>query len=396
MTTRTPTSFRREPASPPGGYVVLEEAAIGFGLGSGDSARLFGPGGAPLVDSFVWTAHAPTTYGRCPNGTGAFATTATVTKGSSNECGSADAGADGGPGGGTDASTDATSNSPVVVNEVESNGGVPGDWVELFNRGAVAVDLSGWIFKDNDDTHVHVIPAGTSIAPGGYLMLEEAALGFGLGAADSARLFDASGLTLADSFTWTSHATTTYGRCPNGTGAFTTMTTVTKGAANDCTGGGDAGGGVSDGGVSDGSADADGGGLLFTPWPGANSVVTVDNAGTFASNLSGLNYQPAANGNPAILWAVQNGPSILYRLEWNGTAWVSSTSDGWSAGKTLVYPSGTGGPDSEGVTLADWSSPASTWLRNATTRPTPSAGSAYCVSTRAQPARRSLRRTSGT
>ena len=339
----------------PGANVVLEEANIGFGLGSGDSARLFAPGGAPLVDSFVWTAHAATTYGRCPNGTGAFATTAIVTKGTSNEC-SADGGTDGGTGGGgTDASSDGAGIGSVVVNEVESNGGVPGDWVELFNRGAVSVDLSGWIFKDNDDTHVYTIPGGTSIAPGAYVMLEEASLGFGLGAADSARLFGAGGLTIADSFTWTSHAATTYGRCPNGTGAFATTTTVTKGGANDCTGGSDAGGG-SDGGAVDGSADA--GGLVFTPWPGANAVATVDNAGTFASNLSGLYYEPADSGSPAILWAVQNGPSILYRLEWNGTAWVSSTADGWSAGKTMVYPSGAGGPDSEGVTMAEWNAPA--------------------------------------
>ena len=56
----------------------------------------------------------------------------------------------------------------VRINEVESSGGTPGDWVELINNGASAVDLSGWIVKDNDDTHVFTIPAGTSIAAGGY------------------------------------------------------------------------------------------------------------------------------------------------------------------------------------------------------------------------------------
>ena len=56
----------------------------------------------------------------------------------------------------------------VKINEVESSGGTPGDWVELINNGASAVDLSGWIVKDNDDTHVFTIPAGTSIAAGGY------------------------------------------------------------------------------------------------------------------------------------------------------------------------------------------------------------------------------------
>ena len=34
-------------------------------------------------------------------------------------------------------------------------------------------------------------------------------------------------------------------------------------------------------------------------------------------------------------------------------SWLPSPGDGWSAGKTLVYPAGTGIPDSEGVTFAE-------------------------------------------
>ena len=40
--------------------------------------------------------------------------------------------------------------------------------------------------------------------------------------ADKARLFQSNGTTLIDAgHTWTSHAPTTYGRCPNGAAAFT-------------------------------------------------------------------------------------------------------------------------------------------------------------------------------
>ena len=53
--------------------------------------------------------------------------------------------------------------STIRINEVESNGGTPGDWVELVNTGTTAVDVSGWVVKDNDDTHVFTIAAGTSI-----------------------------------------------------------------------------------------------------------------------------------------------------------------------------------------------------------------------------------------
>jgi hypothetical protein len=58
------------------------------------------------------------------------------------------------------------------------------------------------------------------------------------------------------------------------------------------------------------------------------------------------------------LWAVQNSPSLLHRLEWDGTSWAQVTADGWATGKQLFYPAGNGGPDSEGVTRAESDSPA--------------------------------------
>ncbi|MES1204995.1 MAG: lamin tail domain-containing protein, partial [Pseudomonadota bacterium] len=142
--------------------------------------------------------------------------------------------------------------APVVVkiNEVESNLGTPGDWVELINAGTGSVDVSGWIFRDSDDTHLYRIPAATTIAPGGYYVLEEAAFGFGLGAADSARLYDATGATIIDSYAWTAHAAVTYGRCPNGTGDLGATTPATKGAANACGAAGGTGGATGTGGAA--------------------------------------------------------------------------------------------------------------------------------------------------
>lgn len=223
--------------------------------------------------------------------------------------------------------------STVRINEVESSGGIPGDWVELVNSGAAPVDVSGWIVKDNDDAHVFPIPAGTTMAAHAFLALDVDPV-FGLGSADSARLFLPDGTTLVDSYSWTSHATTTYGRCPDGTGAFVTTTSSTKGAANDCSGPGGSGGQTP-----------------ASPWPGGTAVTTADDAGTFGTNLSGLAYEASGGTTPGVLWAVKNGPSTLYRLEWDGTKWAPATTDGWNAGKALRYPDGTGDPDSEGVTL---------------------------------------------
>ncbi|WP_206426156.1 lamin tail domain-containing protein [Nakamurella antarctica] len=222
----------------PGGYYVVEEASLGFGLGGADSVRLFAADGTTLIDSYSWTAHASTTYGRCPNGTGNFAVTTAATKGAANDC-----------------------SIPIKINEIESNGGVPGDWVELFNSGATAVDISGFGLLDSDDTHTQsLIPTGTTVAPGGYYVVEEASLGFGLGGADSVRLFAADGTTLIDSYSWTAHASTTYGRCPNGTGNFAVTTAATKGAANSCPGD-----------------------VMTSVWPGGAAVSTADTKDTLGA-----------------------------------------------------------------------------------------------------------------
>ena len=247
----------------------------------------------------------------------------------------------------------------VRINEVESNMGTPGDWVELYNAGQGTADVSGWIFKDNDDTHAYAIPAGTTIPPGGFLVLEESAFGFGLGANESARLFDAGGATVIDSHSWTAHAAVTYGRCPDGTGSFTSNSTATKGAANACAAASDAG--APEVGAPQMDAGSDAGAdtvvVVRERWPGRDQVATVDTLNQFGDNLSGLTYQPATASVPAVLWAALNSPSLVYRMVFNGTTWSFDPADGWAAGKTIRYPSGTGNPDFEGLTKADWDSP---------------------------------------
>ena len=309
----------------------------------------------------------PATNGSAGSGAGGSAGASAGFGGASAGFGGASAGSGGSSAGSAGAST---GGGLIKINEVESNGGIPGDWVELYNAGNAAIDLSGYIFKDNDDTHSYAIPVATVVAPGAYFMLEEAAFGFGLGSGDSARLYLPGGTTIVDSYTWTAHASTTYGRCPNGSGAFGTSLTSTKGAANDCGRSGGSGGasgsagaggspGVGGAGGSGGAAGSGGAVSAFDAWPGQNAVVTVDVANTFPSNLSGLFYEAGQGSAPAVLWGALNGPSKLYRLINDGTNWVPDTDNGWAAGKTLHYATGLGSPDSEGVTRA---APGSTTL----------------------------------
>ncbi len=107
-----------------------------------------------------------------------------------------------------------TGGSDIVINEInykDSPDFEVKDWIELFNNTANAVDLSGWIFKDDDDLHEFVIPNGTIIPSESYLVLAQSltdfqtlfpdvspVLGdfeFGLsGGGELIRLFDDSGV----------------------------------------------------------------------------------------------------------------------------------------------------------------------------------------------------------
>lgn len=211
----------------PGGYLAfyVDQGTNGFGLGDPDQARLFqgNDTSGSLIDSYSWTNHAPTTYGRNPDGTGPFQVTDHATFEAANVFPSGGIGDIDG----------------VVINEVESSGdAVNGDWIELYNKSSSPIDISGALLSDDDNGHVFEVPANTTLAAGDWaaFTVDSGASGFGLGASDKARLFapgDIALSTVVDEYTWANHATVTWGRSPDGTGPFKGTATGTFGAAND-------------------------------------------------------------------------------------------------------------------------------------------------------------------
>lgn len=121
----------------------------------------------------------------------------------------------------------------IRVNEIQSSHGSSRLYVELVNATRAAVDVSGWTLTNKDVRQTFVFPAGTTIEPGGLLVVDETSLPFGLGANDAVRLFSRFGV-LVDGFEWKEEAATTFGRCPDGTSDFVTTTAPTKGTANAC------------------------------------------------------------------------------------------------------------------------------------------------------------------
>ncbi|PKP10050.1 MAG: hypothetical protein CVU09_09105 [Bacteroidetes bacterium HGW-Bacteroidetes-4] len=101
----------------------------------------------------------------------------------------------------------------LVINEINYRSATEqacGDWVEFFNTTSGPIDVSGWVFKDADNSHAYIIPSGTIIPPKGFLVLYERetkfkfvypsvsnAVGpfdFGLSSAEEAlRLYDSAG-----------------------------------------------------------------------------------------------------------------------------------------------------------------------------------------------------------
>lgn len=62
----------------------------------------------------------------------------------------------------------------LVINEINYNSAAsfdPGDWVELYNPQNADLDISDWVFKDEDDAHGYIFNTGTVIPAKGYLVI---------------------------------------------------------------------------------------------------------------------------------------------------------------------------------------------------------------------------------
>ncbi|QYM76544.1 lamin tail domain-containing protein [Leucobacter luti] len=333
----------------PGGFLVLDErdkTGVGdfdFGLGKDDHVRLFDSAGV-LLDSVSWGPHAATTLGR--TGAGEWRETSQDSKGTANVF-AADPEVPGTPG----------AASSLRLSEVDSQ---PADWVELVNTGTEPLDIAGFELRDNSDDHSWRFPAGSTIAGGAYLVVDENSVGqigggtglfseaIGIGSADQIRLFDQTGGQLDDSGAWTAHAAldgdaakATLARCAVSGGPFV-LAHPTPGAANLCV-------------TDSGEGGTEQPPLVTRVWPGSPSTTAIDTTPMFLEDSSGLDTQVTSDG--VVLWAVDNGEGRFWKLNVaaDGTAKIA---DGWADGKRARFQKDAAnpraaGPDTEGITAAN-------------------------------------------
>lgn len=147
----------------------------------------------------------------------------------------------------------ATGDFQVVINEVMASNthtnvdpdfGGAADWVEFYNFGPDTADLTGLAFSDrlNNPTK-WFFPPGTTIPPGGYLLVwcdnedmvgEAIHTSFALSASgEDAVLYDPATETVLDSISWTDLETdVSLARIPNATGDFVRTVNPTPGGPN--------------------------------------------------------------------------------------------------------------------------------------------------------------------
>lgn len=315
--TRTPQPIGEGVVIPAGGYYILEEGVhFDFGLGKKDEVNLFNPDGK-LADNFAWDGHAEGKVYARNEKTGEFSV-ANPTPGRAN-----------------DSKTEAelADEKPVVINEVESSPvGGGKDYAEIYNRSNKDVDISGWYILDDKATveKTAKIKEGTILKAGEYYAFEEGVdFTFGLGSNDEVNLYDKDG-NLVDKFAWTSHATGTYGRYPDGFGDFVDGS-PSKGRANVL--------------ADDPTADVE-----RENWPGSQDITVVDETPIFdLKDLSGL------DSHDGWIYGVNNkeGRFVIFKIE-DGKVVFAPGFDEKGKAVNFAYDKDDLtklGPDSEGITV---------------------------------------------
>jgi hypothetical protein len=154
------TLFTFPPASgslTPGAYRALTNTTLGFLPVSGDKLYLYSANGAVVFDGVVVKK---TPRARFPNGSGPWLHPSAATPGGPNSI---------------------AFHNEIVMNEIMYHHahlpapspnlppqGSPEQWIELFNKSASAVDLTGW--QLNGDISYN-FPIGKILAPGAYLVV---------------------------------------------------------------------------------------------------------------------------------------------------------------------------------------------------------------------------------
>jgi hypothetical protein len=123
----------------------------------------------------------------------------------------------------------------VMINEILAHTDDPQlDTIELYNHSNTSVDLSGCTLSDDATTNKFTIPDGTVISARGFVIFDQAEMGFSLNAGGETLYFrNAAGTRMIDAVSFDGQENgITIGRYPDGGAEFHRMESLTLGSAN--------------------------------------------------------------------------------------------------------------------------------------------------------------------
>jgi len=80
-----------------------------------------------------------------------------------------------------------------------TNGGTSSEWVEIFNNGTAAVDVSGWRLDDEDTANWSALPAGSILLPGEAAVINSSPTEFKQTWGSGVKVFQSTWSNLANS-----------------------------------------------------------------------------------------------------------------------------------------------------------------------------------------------------
>jgi hypothetical protein len=200
----------------------VDDPISGFKLGGDEEIWIYRIADSRVSDSLDWAegdSPANESFARIPDKTGTFQKTNVVTKATANMA--------------------ANPNAPLgilVINEVAADEAP--DWLEIVNASNATVNLQDFCYIDSGAiANCKPFPTMT-LAPGAYFAADAstAISNFAFGGDESAAVYRIADQRLSDMVDWPANGAgpmgSSYARSPNVTGAFATVTTQTKGAAN--------------------------------------------------------------------------------------------------------------------------------------------------------------------
>ncbi len=120
----------------------------------------------------------------------------------------------------------------VVINEFQVEPSGAGQWMEIYNTGLEAVDISGWFIDDSGGSEKFTVPANTQLSASTCLSFNSGNINWNTSSSDSARLIN--GNTIVDEYQFSSSPGDgrSFARNPDGTGSFVVISSPTRDKLN--------------------------------------------------------------------------------------------------------------------------------------------------------------------